>query len=231
MPEHFAKLIPAHQKIEKLSGPLKNTIDSANQEYDKQTDPAATVPSAPVYAARLNGLLKTLANAESAVAECVKARESLISELEKMLSEEKAAASADKANHEQLSKRKIEIEDKKQEVELAIMQALGPSDGNGAAADGRGGSPPQEPDRPEMEALTPPGFPVSPIESPAAEYPGEDEATEATGASDGFSGGEAHSVDVSSNGSKKRRRVDSNEDFPDLGADDGIDADVADMLK
>ena len=38
-------------------------------------------------------------------------------------------------------------------------------------------------------------------------------------------------------GSNKRRRVDSTsssrgaDDFPDLGADDGIDADVAEMLK
>jgi regulator of Ty1 transposition protein 103 len=70
VPSEFTPLISAHQSVGKLSIPLKATVSAANQEYEKHTDPATAPPSAPVYAARLNGLLKTLANAESAVAEC-----------------------------------------------------------------------------------------------------------------------------------------------------------------
>lgn len=202
---------------------MKSTVDTADQEYIKQTDPSIAVPSAPVYAARLNGLLKTLATAETAVAESVKARESLISELERLLGEQKSAAQVDKASQDLLSQRKTEIENKKQEVELGIMRALGP-DGNGSTADGTAGVN-QEPDRPEMEALTPPTYPISPVDSPDIyDQPEGETSNEAERA-------DSQSIDTSANGSNKRRRIDDGEEFPDLGPDGGLDADVEDMLK
>ncbi|KND88452.1 hypothetical protein TOPH_06818 [Tolypocladium ophioglossoides CBS 100239] len=235
VPSEFAPLVSAHQKVSKLSVPLNATISSANQEYEKQMDPNTAVPSAPVYAARLNGLLKTLANAESAVAECVKAREGLVSGLEKMLDANRATLKSDKSAAGELLKRKEEIEDKKQQVEVAIMRALGPADGNASPEEGGSASPPPEPDRPEMEALTPPtlnDLPMDlPDETPAQEttygQPAGVLGTELTPGSAPF----YQAVPISTNGSNKRRRIDDSGDFPDLGGDDGIDPEVAEMLR
>lgn len=218
----------AHQTVSKLSVPLSTTITSADQEYEKQTDPSAPPPSAPVYAARLNGLLKTLANAESAVTDCVKAREELVSRLEKLLESNRAALEQEKSAASRFSERKGEIEEKKQQVEMGIMQALESSENNGTPAEGGSASPPAEPDRPEMEALTPPS-----MEMGETELPDPDEVQESTNSDHGREDNVApsnHSVPVSSNGSNKRRRVDDGGDFPDLGGDE-IDADVAAMLK
>lgn len=235
VPSEFTPLVSAHQTVTKLSVPLKTTIASANQEYEKQVDVSVPVPSAPVYAARLNGLLKTLANAESAVAECVKARESLISGLEKMLDSNRAALESEQKTAHEFSTRKREIEDKKQQVEVAIMRALGPAENNGSLAEGESGSPPTELDRPEMEALTPPGMdddfddtmpePVENIEDSMDVKPAEDIST--TEPSTTFT----QSLPISTNGSNKRRRVDDGDDFPDLGNDGEIDPEVAEMLK
>lgn len=228
LPSDFAPLITAHQKTVKLSGPLQTTISAAHQEYDKQMDPDVTVPSAPVYAARLNGLLKTLANAESAVAECVKAREHLVSGLEKLLDENRSALEADKTAAAELLKRKLEIEDKKQQVEVAIMRALGPAESNGVAGERGSGSPHPEPDRPEMEALTPSSIednedsvePAEPSQMADVVSPTEQGSPQLY-----------QSLSISTNGSNKRRRVDDSAEFPDLGGDDGIDPEVAEMLK
>lgn len=228
LPSEFAPLITAHQKTVKLGGPLQTTISSANQEYDKQMDPDVAVPSAPVYAARLNGLLKTLANAESAVAECVKAREHLVSGLEKLLDENRSALEADKTAATELLKRKLEIEDKKQQVEVAIMRALGPAESNGVPGEGDSGSPHPEPDRPEMEALTPPSIedhedsvePAEPSQVADVASPTEQDSPQPY-----------QSIPISTNGSNKRRRVDDSAEFLDLEGDDGIDPEVAEMLK
>lgn len=237
--------------MSKLGIPLRATLSSADQEYEKQTDPSTPAPSAPVYAARLNGLLKTLANAESAVADCVKAREGLVSGLEKLLESSRTALEHDRQAAAKLSKRKRDIEEKKQQVELGIMQALGSSENNGSPAEGGSASPPPEPGRPEMEALTPPSMEAftpppmealtpPPMDPEPAEPPEEPESRQAApDKSSGASGMEMlsnlassyQSLPVSSNGSNKRRRVDDSSDFPDLEGDSGIDAEVAAMLE
>lgn len=235
MPSEFTPLVSAHQKVSKLSVPLRTTVASANQEYEKHTDPSTAVPTAPVYAARLNGLLKTLANAESAVAECVKAREGLVSGLEKLLETNRSALESDRSAAAELLKRKEGIEDKKQQVEMAIMRALGPAEGNGSPEEGESMSPPPEPGRPEMEALTPPA-----IEDEPADPLGETPTLEA---SDGQSSAEPDTDVVSAlgpspqplaiftNGANKRRRVDDGDELPDLGNEGEIDAEVSEMLK
>lgn len=246
MPSEFAPLVSAHQTVGKLSVPLKATISSANQEYEKQTDASTPVPSAPVYAARLNGLLKTLANAESAVAECVKAREGLILGLEKLLDTHRAALEQDKASASQLQSRKTEIEEKKQQVEVAIMRALGPADNDGSPAEAGSGSPDSEPDRPQMEALTPPMEAFTPpmealtpeeerfglaSDGPINETTAENQASTSGIEMLSNVASSYQSLPISTNGSNKRRRVDDANEFPDLGGDDDIDADVAAMLK
>jgi regulator of Ty1 transposition protein 103 len=223
---------------------LKATVSSADQEYEKQTDTSTPVPSAPVYAARLNGLLKTLATAESAVADCMKARAGLVSGLEKLLESNRAALEFDRQTLSKISTRKSEIEEKKQQVEMGIMQALGSSENQASPVEGGSVSPPAEPDRPEMEALTPPAveaFTPPPVEAltPPGEKPSaetheapSDEKAGATGIEMLSNVASSYqSLPVTSNGSNKRRRVDDSGDFPDLGGDDGIDADVAAMLN
>ncbi|KAL2670814.1 hypothetical protein Neosp_014616 [[Neocosmospora] mangrovei] len=237
IPAEFAPLVTAHQTATKLSIPLKATVASADQEYEKQTNSSTPVPSAPVYAARLNGLLKTLANAESAVAECVKAREDLISGLEKLLGANRAALEQDKAAAAQLTSRKTEIEEKKHAVEVGIMRALGPADSNGTPGGGEGSGTPPEPDRPEMEALTPPPMeaftppPMEPFGAPTPEALTPEGNPPATMTAAEDEAPSYQSLPISTNGSNKRRRVDDGDEFPDLGGDDGIDADVAEMLK
>lgn len=243
MPPEFTPLVSAHQAVAKLGVPLSGTISNANQEYEKQTDAAMEVPSAPVYAARLNGLLRTLASAENAVAERVKARQTLVTGLEKLLESNRQELEKDQATVTQLSTRKIEIEEKKQQVELAIMRALGPAEGNGTPGEGDSASPSREPDRPQMEALTPPAMEaLTPPAMEALTPPSVTEEQLPTQDLDNPSNGantvprqdndvsSLQSVSISANGSNKRRRVDDG-DFPDLGGDDGIDEDVAAMLK
>ena len=251
IPSELTGLVAPQQNVTKLILSTKAAVNSADQEYNKNTDPQQQIPSAPVYAARLNGLLKTLANAEGAVAQCVKARKELIGALEKLLGENKTALATEEEQLSTLVTRKSTIEQKKQDVEFAIMRGLSDSD-QSPHEGGASASPPPEPDRPEVEALTPPSAldepdfygnspiapqaePLSPIERPS-QSPVVDQQATFQSSAPGIEilsnlASQYQSVPVSLNGSNKRRRVDSAEEFPDLGNDDGIDADVAEMLK
>lgn len=250
-PSELTGLVAPQQNVTKLILSTKAAVNSAEQEYNKNTDPLQQVPSAPVYAARLNGLLKTLANAEGAVAQCVKARTELIGALEKLLGENKSALATEQEQLSTLVTRKATIEQKKQDVEFAIMRGLSDSD-QSPHEGGASASPPPEPDRPEVEALTPPSNadepdfygnspiapraePLSPIGRPS-QSPVVDQQASFQSSAPGIEmlsdlASQYQSVPVSLNGSNKRRRVDSAEEFPDLGNDDGIDADVAEMLQ
>jgi regulator of Ty1 transposition protein 103 len=241
VPSELQPLAVAQQNLSKLILPTKASVSAANQEFEKLMDPTHPVPSPPVYAARLHGLLKTLANTEGAVSENIKARKELMSALEKFLATNRAAMVNDENHLSQLAIRKKEVEEKKAEVELAIMRGLGPADSAGSPVDGRSTSPPQEPDRPEIEALTPPSVldePPSPTIPPLAPAPGFAETEQPRALASAAPGIEMlsnlasqyQSLPISTNGSNKRRRVES-DDFPDLGGDDGIDADVAEMLR
>lgn len=217
-------------------------------------DSSQPLPAAPVYAARLNGLLKHLANAESAVAESVKARKELVAALEKILDTNRQALEADEAQQRDLATRQSTIEDKKNEVELAIMRNLSNNEEAQSPGDGPSASPAPELDRPEVEALTPPAAqddndfygnnpPAHPEngqhQSPPLPYsnsPQEQQQPTFKSPAPGIEmlsnlASQYQAVPVAVNGSNKRRRLDSGEDFPDLGRDDGIDEDVAEILR
>ncbi|KAG5925417.1 hypothetical protein E4U42_004313 [Claviceps africana] len=232
IPSDLTHLVNSHQEVVKQSAPLTSTIASAIEEYDKQLDPGNTVPSAPVYAARLNGLLKILANAENAVAECVKARENLVSSLEKLLNSSRTSLASDKKAIINLRERKQSIEKKKQEVEMAIMRALGPAEKDTVPRECGPEIPIPEPGRPEVEALTPPpmskGQEVAPLEilheieaAPSVEA-GSDMNQEPAP--------DLQSLPISVKGSNKRRRIDDGDDFSDLIGNDNIDPEVAKLL-
>ena len=251
--------------MSKLGLSTRTSVNAANQDYDKITDSNAATPSAPVHAARLNGLLKTLANAEGAVTEIIKARNALIKDLEQLLKVQSDEVGKDEAQLKQLSERRVAIDAKKKDVEDAIMRgfATNSNPGSPAVANSPGRShspvtPAAEPDRPEVEALTPPthspkspkAIAVSPPGNgqsltlnspppaqPLATSPPPPPPTQTHPAAAGLdllaslSSGGAYSP---SNGSSaKKRKLTSDDDFPDLGGDvmDDIDDDVAEMLR
>lgn len=242
--------------------PANATAATANQDYAKITDPHSPVPSAPVYAARLNGLMNKLASAEGAVTGSVRARRGLIDALEKLLDENRAALGADEEQLETLSGRKSEIEQKKQDVETSIMQGLSikPEARNSPEEGPARSVTPTEPDRPEMEALTPPsvkGEPnrpemealtppsvkdepelpedddMSPFAQPAVEQDPAAQQNQAPGIEMLSNlASQYQSLPVVTNGSNKRRRLGSDDEDHGMGGDDdGIDPDVAEMLR
>lgn len=257
-------MVEPQQSTTKLVLSTKTSVNAANQDYDKLTDPSAVVPSAPVHAARLNGLLKTLANAEGAVAESIKARKVLIAALEKILNTNRTALSGEEQLLGQISNRRTEIDAKKKDVEDSIMRGFASHSSPGtpvAPGDGSPGlshtpvTPAAELDRPEVEALTPPGYPQPPVtelvpelELEASNGSGKDAAPQAPSQSPPTAGSDLLSslatpsqyasygrpTSAASGNSVKRRKLDTGDEFPGLGGDDamdGLDADVAEMLR
>jgi regulator of Ty1 transposition protein 103 len=172
--------------------------------------------------------------------------------LEKILNTNRASLEADESHLKDLASRKGTIEIKKQEVEMAIMRGLANNEKDQSAENCPSRSPEPEPDRPEVEALTPPPIADDPddyngtappengnhqVRQPA--YPQSPPIQQQAAFHSSAPGIEMlsilasqyHAVPVSTNGSNKRRRVASGDEFPDLGADDGINADVAEMLR
>ncbi|KAI1097036.1 DUF618-domain-containing protein [Rostrohypoxylon terebratum] len=234
VPAELTPLVTPQQNVTKLLLGMRTTANSANQEYDKLLGPNTTAPTAPVYAARLSGLLKTLAKAEGAVEQCVKARRELVVALQKVLDTNRNALVAEENQLETFVTRRMEVEDKKTEVERAIMAGL-PDDEPFLSSIGSNEQRDTEPERPEVEALTPPS--IEPELQEQSHAPGESEARETTTQSDGQGTGatsvlglQFKSVSTTTNGSKKRK-IDDSDAFPDLGEDDGIDSDVAEMLR
>lgn len=242
----------------------KTSVNAANQDYDKLTDPSAVIPSAPVHAARLNGLLKTLANAEGAVAESIKARKILVAALEKILNTNRTALSGEEELLVQISSRRSEIDAKKKDVEDSIMRGFasnsnpGTPVGPGDGSPGLGhtpATPSAELDRPEVEALTPPGYPQPQVSEPVPELElggsngnGNHTIPKAPTQSPPAAGSDllsslatsgpytsyGRSASAASTGSAKRRKLNDGDEFPGLGgtdAMDGLDADVAEMLR
>ncbi|KAI0552502.1 RNA polymerase II-binding domain-containing protein [Xylaria curta] len=248
VPAELTPLVAPLQNVSKVVLSTKPAVKTAKTDYDSLMAPGSTVPSAPVYAARLSGLLKTLAQAEGAVEQCVKARRDLMNELQKLLDTNRDALIADENELEEVMQKKLKVEDKKNEVERAIMAGLPndepyPTGGNGQE------EPAEEPDRPEVEALTPlsnedeedfepephdtapewsPDFP--PEENVLPTHTAPPAAATATQQTLPTVIGSPSYVTTAANGAKKRR-LEETSDFPDLGGDDGIDADVAEILR
>lgn len=231
---------------------MKASLSTANTDYEKSVDPTATSAALPVQAARLSGLLKTLANAEGAVTQCIRARKDLIKELEKILATNREALEADENQMMELSGRRTEVEQRRQAVEMAIIGGLSANGQDQSPPGHASGSPVPEPDRPQVEALTPPhvqdhvddfyGNPSAGQEGqngqaqsvPFHAAPGPANAQSAFPSSapdlEMLSNLASQYQAVPLNGPKKRK-IEASDEFPDLGGDDGIDADVKEMLR
>lgn len=264
IPNELAELVAPQQTISKLVLSTKTSLNASNQDYDKLTDPSAQLPSAPVHAARLNGLLKNLANAEGAVAESIKARKVLIQSLEKILGSNQTALVAEEAQLALLASRKAEIDTRKKDVEDSIMRGFA-SNSNPSTPSGPIGSPgvaqqaaslAPEPGRPEVEALTPPVYAQPTPQEPAPELdldasngngkyaapvaqPPPLPSAAVTDLLATLSPSNSYNVtprsaSFASTGSVKKRKLNSGDDFLDLGGEDamdGLDADVVGMLR
>ncbi|KAI0433382.1 RNA polymerase II-binding domain-containing protein [Xylaria sp. FL1042] len=240
-PAELNPLVAPQQNVSKVALSTASVIKSANADYDGLMAPGSTVPSAPVYAARLSGLLKTLAQAEGAVEQSVKARRELVDQLQRLLDTNRNALIDDENELENVMQKKIKVEEEKEGVERAIMAGL-PNDEPYPTGNFQDDQPSAEPDRPEVEALTPPSneeeeeeeFEPEPNPAPewSPEFPPEDTGpTHIVPMTQAPSSTELtyKSVATTANGAKKRR-LDDTTDFPDLGGD-GIDADVAEILR
>lgn len=167
-PAELQPLVPLQIAITKASVALSGSVPTANTEYDKLMDLQTPAPTPPVHAARLSALLKSLANAEGAVSESMKARQDLIGGLEKLLETNRTVLTTEQTQHEELTIRKNTVEAKKREVEDGIMRGLAADTSTTPVK----GSPSTElptnghhdvstePERPHVENLTPP-----PVES------------------------------------------------------------------
>ncbi|WPH03162.1 upf0400 protein [Acrodontium crateriforme] len=153
----------------------------ANGEYSKITDPDATLPTPPVYAARLSAVMKELATAQGAVEASIKARKELLTGLEALVESNRAKLAAEESTLSELSSRKEYIESKKREVEDGIMRGLSapstPGLSNNADlgqtnGDRNGRASIDEPERPEAEGFTPPPPDVEAFTPPTSDETG-----------------------------------------------------------
>ena len=154
---------------------MDGTVSAANSEYGKLMDTQTPAPTPPVHAARLSALLKSLANAEGAVSESIKARRELVAGLEKLLETNRTALISEESQQKDLASKKVTVEAKKREVEDGIMRGLS-AEASPANLNGTPGLETQlsgqqassaEPERPHFEELTPPPVEsLTPIGSP-----------------------------------------------------------------
>lgn len=168
IPTDLAPVAPQALALQKADLAAKPALATANQDYEKLTNPNATVPSAPMHAAGLAALTKKLALAESAVADSLKARQALVAGLEKLLQTNKDKLLQEEELVEDLHTRKDAIDSRKREVEEAILKGLSSAEQNriSTAPLPIATTSPRQ-DRPQVEELTPPPMEsFTPVGSP-----------------------------------------------------------------
>ncbi|KAL6703603.1 hypothetical protein ACN47E_009463 [Coniothyrium glycines] len=169
IPPELTSVAPLATTLQKAELNSKPALASANQEYEKLTNPAAAIPSPPMHAAGLAALCKKLAVAEGAVAESIKARQALIAGLEKILQSNQSKLEQEEAQAADLSTRKDAIESRKREVEEAILKGLSAAETSkiSHAPLPVATTSPVAQDRPQVEELTPPPMEsFTPVGSP-----------------------------------------------------------------
>ena len=177
-PSELQPIVSSQIAVSKLALAFASTSSTANVEYDKLTDANAPALSPPVQAARLSSLFKTLANAEGAVSESIKARETLIGGLEQLLETNRTVLARERIQQGELASRKTTIEARKRDVESAILRGLDSdprSHSNGDSLGPRNNDQDEtktsstiEAEPPQMEELTPP--PIGSLTPPGPFY-------------------------------------------------------------
>ena len=259
-PPELQPLFLLQDAVTKAVATAATTVPTAKSDYEKLKDPAKPVPTPPVHAARLSALLKSLVSAKSAVDEKIRARRSLLADLKKLVESNEASLIADETDTATFADNISEVEEKKKDVEDSIMRNLSadntpvtPGEAQGRSASiGAGGanlSPHDaEPERPDVEALTPPpiesttptGEPTtlngsSTSEPPASLPPmpaGSDLLSSLNIPAVRPYAGMSYGVQEG-NTAKRRRLEDGNDVFGsgEVGEDIKLDADVEELLR
>lgn len=261
MPKELESLGSLQAAVTKAALDARPLLDGAEREYSLLNDANSTTPAPPVHAAKLSGLMKSLAAAETSLSASLKARQALIKDMERLLEKNKEHLTKDEETLAELTKRRAATETEKREVEDSIMRGLGSVDNSPEIADldtetrnGRSSS--YVDDRPEVEELTPEPEEavVPPPQVPQDKSAIVEEYSPATQSLPGFGDiGSTSRIRVASsgslNGSSAKRRKLSHEDdieVPDLGTmgmdhvDQGssvanalidLDADVTELLR
>lgn len=179
MPAELQSLVQPQSTLSRSEAAARPLTTTANTEFAKLTDPNTPVPSPPVHAARLSSLLKSLASAEGAVNDSIKARNELIAGLEKLLEANKSSLSQEQVTQTELASRRATIESKKKEVEDGIMRGLSADPSTTVASISVSDSHDATEARPEVESFTPPPPDVenfTPTGSPEPAYPADENA-------------------------------------------------------
>ena len=164
--EHLASLQWASSKA-KLA--FKSAHKSLDDEYRSLHLSQADALPPPEHAARLNALHKNLGLAEVELTKSIHATKSVTQELRKLLHENERADEEAQALAKTLASQQGETEQRKHVIEDAIMRGLAPprrpsspgvktqeSKVKVETHDGNNDEETEEPERPEMEPLTPP---------------------------------------------------------------------------
>jgi regulator of Ty1 transposition protein 103 len=139
-PPEYQAILTLQASTSKAEALATPAATKANSEYDTLADPSAATPMPlSVHASRLNALFQTLASAEGAVAESIKARKALVEGVEKILAKNKEVLAIEESQMLELNIRKTDIFSKMQAVEAEIMQGIS--------------------ERPDVESITPVGTP------------------------------------------------------------------------
>ncbi|KAL2759262.1 hypothetical protein ACRALDRAFT_2033869 [Sodiomyces alcalophilus JCM 7366] len=205
IPPELSRLLTLYCAVETTRLPSKSSTYTADNDWASLQGDGPSLSSAPVYAARLNGLIRSLATAEGAVMESIKARMTLIEELEQLLGSHRNILATDEAQVATLARRKAEIEGKKRDVEMAIIRTFPSQDKQNVSLDDFTRSSLAEPARPEMEELTPPPLDPSQIG--------------------------LRSALPTAIGESKKRRLDDTSEVSELETDNGIEPDVTEILR
>ncbi|OAA64588.1 ABC multidrug transporter mdr2 [Niveomyces insectorum RCEF 264] len=200
-PQELASLVAPQQSVTKLLIATQGSVSKADTDYNSIT--SSPPPAAPVHAARLNGLLRTLADGEEALRKMIKARTELKGALDALQAVCAKSLEADVQHLRELEQRKVVVDTKKREVEDRILSGLTAMDAEHTPGEpgAAGSGPMQEPPRPEVEALTPP--PNDPDDFPEPVFPGA-EAFSAPASNDPPPGGAAPALDAQEAGAFDR---------------------------
>lgn len=243
MPKELETLGPLQTAVTKATIDARPLLDTAEREYEKNNDPDIALPTLPMHAANLSGLIKSLAAAESAVNATIKARQALIADLECIVSKNKSSLNIEEESRTVMAERKSAMEAKKRDVEDDINRTLANAEDSPDALEASDGNTNGKrmssfvDERPEVEELTPepedePTFSPVPFANEGAVYEGttppsltppSNPAVAAALSGFGDTGSKSR-VRVASGGSlngssAKRRKMSQDEDdaVPDLG--------------
>lgn len=159
--------------VNKAEAAYKTPVTAASAKYTETIDPSTPVPSAPVRAAKLRGLVKDLMAAQNAVEASMKSRRELVAGLEKLVASNRAQLAQEESTSRDIGTKIDNMEATIREVEDSIMRGVDPSPVHG---NGNG----LEFERPETEGFTPPPPEIESFTPPSTHGDEDDTATKTT---------------------------------------------------